>query len=83
MSVLGYLCDEVGENPDHLKYEEYLERQTEYIEKVELSMCPVINSGRGESGGTSLTVVLSVVIFIVAYLSDSFRNEDDNLLHFQ
>jgi hypothetical protein len=26
---LGYLCGEVGEDPDHLKCEEYLERQTE------------------------------------------------------
>jgi hypothetical protein len=26
---LGYLSGEVGEDPDHLKYEEYLERQIE------------------------------------------------------
>ena len=39
----------------------------------------VINFGRGESG-LSLTIVLGVVILIVAYLSDSFRNEDDNLV---
>ncbi len=39
----------------------------------------VINFGRGERGGISPTIVLDVVIFIVAYLSDSFRNEDDNL----
>ena len=68
-------------NPDHLKYEEYLERQTEKNEERESrTLCvAVINFGRGESGGTSLTVVLGVVMFIVA-LSDSFRNEDDNLV---
>jgi len=40
----------------------------------------VINFGRGERECTSLTTVLGVVIFIVAYLSDSFRNGDDNLV---